>query len=163
MNQATSTIPLVAQPISPSAFAPYGQVITARDDGQPFDQADAQLCLDRGTPRFYIMRLHGGKRRFSRITRHTQCTQCLGALEGQPWFIAVAPPTETDCPSLEAIAAFHIPGNCFIKLNLGTWHAGPYFDQATVDFYNLELSDTNLTDHFTCDLASTYHAAFEIV
>ncbi|NEQ28204.1 MAG: Ureidoglycolate hydrolase [Microcoleus sp. SIO2G3] len=154
---------LPAQPISAEAFRPFGQVIAAAADGKLFDREDAQLVLDRGTPRFYIMRLTRRGRQFSRITRHQQCTQCLGSLEGQPWLIAVAAPTQSDRPPLEAIAAFQIPGNCFIKLEVGTWHAGPYFDQPSIDFYNLELSDTNDTDHQTCDLQIAYNTAIEII
>ncbi|MBD2460246.1 ureidoglycolate lyase [Oscillatoria sp. FACHB-1407] len=154
---------LQAQRITPAAFAPYGQVISASEDGQGYSAEDAQLQLDQGIPRFYIMRLHHKGRRFSRITRHLKCTQCLGSLEGKDWFIAVAPPSTADKPDLEAIAAFHIPGNCFIKLDVGTWHAGPYFDQAFVDFYNLELSDTNITDHDTCNLLQQHGLEFEIV
>ena len=38
----------------------------------------------------------------------------------------------------------------FIKLHQATWHAGPFFLEAQhMDFYNLELSDTNIADHFT--------------
>ena len=44
----------------------------------------------------------------------------------------------------------------------GTWHAGPYFRHAQVHFYNLELSDTNLTDHQTCDLLQSFGLAFEL-
>lgn len=41
------------------------------------------------------------------------------------------------------------PGN-FIKLHAGTWHAGPLFEgEDSMAFYNLELSDTNVTDHNT--------------
>ena len=75
----------------------------------------------------------------------------------------MAPPSgERDQPDLEQIRAFCIPGNCFIKLDVGTWHAGPYFEADTVDFYNLELSDTNLVDHQTCNLVTTYQLEFEI-
>jgi len=154
---------LAVQPISAEAFRPFGQVIFASPDGARFGPDDAQLCLDRGVPRFYIMRLHRRGRQFSRITRHQQCTQCLGSLEGKDWLIAVAPPSESDQPELEAIAAFRIPGTCFIKLNLGTWHAGPYFDHDTVDFYNLELSDTNLTDHQTHDFRQSHGLQFDLV
>jgi len=153
---------LPARWITPDSFRPYGQVIAASEDGKPFDQADAQLELSRGIPRFYIMRLHQRGRRFTRITRHQQCTQCLGALGGQPWLLAVAPPGDTSQPELGAIAAFQIPGDCFIKLEVGTWHAGPYFVQDWVDFYNLELSDTNLVDHDTCNLQATYGVELEI-
>ena len=76
--------------------------------------------------------------------------------------MAVAPPSNSDRPDLEAMLAFQIPGDCFIKLELGTWHAGPYFEHESVDFYNLELSDTNFVDHQTCDLRTTYGVTIEI-
>jgi ureidoglycolate hydrolase len=138
--------PLIAQPITPANFQPYGQVIYPIDDHQPFDQNAAQLVLDQGIPRFYIMRLAQRSLSFQKITRHQKCTQCLGSLAGRDWLLAVAPPG-TDVENLQAFA---IPGLCFVKLHVGTWHAGPYFTgHEYVDFYNLELSDTNITDHET--------------
>ncbi|MEB3211931.1 MAG: ureidoglycolate lyase [Leptolyngbyaceae bacterium] len=151
-----------AEPITPENFEPFGQVIFASEDGKAFDHTDAQLELDKGTPRFYIMRLSHRGRTFSKITRHEQCTQCLGSLEGKPWLMAVAPTGEAARPQPSDIQAFQIPGNCFIKLHVGTWHAGPYFDGDSVDFYNLELSDTNIVDHDTCDLKESYGLVFEI-
>jgi ureidoglycolate hydrolase len=151
---------LPALPITPENFCSYGQLITATPDHKNYDRTDAQLSLNQGIPRFYIMQLKHRGRRFSRITRHLKCTQCLGSLEGQEWLLAVAPPD--DQPVLEKLSAFRIPGNCFIKLELGTWHAGPFFEQETIAFYNLELSDTNLTDHETCDLQATHGMEFEI-
>jgi hypothetical protein len=46
---------------------------------------------------------------------------------------------------------------------VGTWHAGPLFDQPAIDFYNLELSDTNIVDHFTYNFAQEQSIEFEIV
>lgn len=154
---------IAARAITPANFRLYGQVIAASVDGKQYDAEDAQLVLDRGIPRFYIMRLQNRGRQFHTITRHQQCTQCLGALAGQEWLLAVAPPSSENYPDLTQLAAFRIPGNCFIKLHVGTWHAGPYFDAKTVDFYNLELSDTNLTDHETYDLRDRAGLEFEIV
>ena len=155
---------LPAQLITPENFRPYGQVIFPSSDGKAFDEEDAQLNLQNGTPRFYIMRLSGRGRKFHKITRHVKCTQCLGSLEGKDWLMAVAPPnSNTDRPEIEKIAAFRIPGNCFIKLEVGTWHAGPYFEHDVVDFYNLELSDTNVVDHFTHNFLTNHQLEFEIV
>ncbi|HEY9641359.1 MAG TPA: ureidoglycolate lyase [Coleofasciculaceae cyanobacterium] len=154
---------LTAQWITAAAFQPFGQVIYPTPDGKPYDSEDAQLALQQGIPRFYIMRLSNKGRRFGTITRHQHCTQCLGSLEGKDWLIAVAPPYPTVQPKLEEISAFRVPGNCFIKLNQGTWHAGPYFDHAVVDFYNLELSDTNLTDHDTYSFEKLDNLQFEII
>ncbi|HEY9905465.1 MAG TPA: ureidoglycolate lyase [Candidatus Sericytochromatia bacterium] len=164
MSTAKTVQQLQAEWVTPENFHLYGQVISASQDGKDYDAEDAQLNLNNGIPRFYIMRLHQRGRRFHTITRHVQCTQCLGSLEGKEWLIAVAPPNhEVDKPALADIAAFRIPGNCFIKLELGAWHAGPYFEHEFVDFYNLELSDTNAVDHFTHNYLKSHNLEFEIV
>lgn len=153
---------IIIQEITVENFRPYGQLILPSEDGKLYDESDAQLDLSQGTPRLYIMRLHGRGRKFHKITRHVKCTQCLGALAGKDWLLAVAPPSETAFPELKKIAAFRIPGDCLVKLEIGTWHAGPYFDHEVVDFYNLELSDTNITDHFTHDFHQSHQLEFEI-
>ena len=163
MNASKTVQQLQAQWVTPENFQPYGQVIWGSEDSKSYDTEDAQLNLQNGTPRFYIMRLHHKGRKFHKITRHVQCTQCLGSLEGKDWLIAVAPPRDTEQPALEEIVAFRIPGNCFIKLEVGTWHAGPYFDHAFVDFYNLELSDTNIVDHFTHNFLTSNQLEFEFI
>ena len=155
--------PIHSNWINNENFQPYGQVITPAEDGKSYDIDDAQLNLQNGTPRFYIMQLHHKGRKFHTITRHNLCTQCLGSLGGKDWFIVVAPPSDVSKPDLDKMAAFHIPGNCFIKLEVGTWHAGPYFDHQVVDFYNLELSDTNVVDHFTYNFLANDDLEFEII
>ena len=162
---ALSTIQeLPSQLITPENFQPYGQVIYASKDGKNFDQEDAQLNLQNGIPRFYIMRLQKNGRKFHQITRHIKCTQCLGSLDGKDWLMAVCPPNnEMNEPLLSKLTAFRIPGSCFIKLSVGTWHAGPYFDHEFVDFYNLELSDTNMVDHFSYNFLKSDNLAFEII
>jgi ureidoglycolate hydrolase len=162
-NNLITKIQLVAQPITSATFQPFGQVIWATENNKPYDGKDAQLSLEKGTPRLYIMGLHHRGRNFHVISRHSECTQCLGALGGKDWLIAVAPPCQESQPSVELIQAFHIPGNCFIKLEVGTWHAGPYFDHEYVDFYNLELADTNFADFFTHDFLDSNHLEFELV
>ena len=154
-------IPAVA--ITKLNFQPYGQLITPISDGKPFDATDAVLTLENGTPRFYIMHLHHRGRVFNKITRHSLCTQCLGSLNGHEWLIAVCPPSSYSEPNLDRLKAFIVPGNCFIKMEVGTWHAGPYFEREAMDFYNLELSNTNVTDHFTHNFATKQNLEFEII
>ncbi|AFY34281.1 ureidoglycolate lyase [Calothrix sp. PCC 7507] len=164
MNTSQTVQQLQAKWITPENFRRYGQVIFPSKDGKTFDVEDAQLNLQNGIPRFYIMQLHKKGRMFHKITRHEKCTQCLGALEGKDWLIAVCPPNNNiNEPTLEQIAAFRIPGNCFIKLEMGTWHAGPYFDHEIVNFYNLELNDTNVEDHFTHDFLTSHQLELEII
>ena len=68
---------LQAVSISPETFAPFGQLIQPTHDGKEFDDEDAKLRLDAGTPRFYIMRLPRRGLSFDRITYHAEVTQCL--------------------------------------------------------------------------------------
>jgi ureidoglycolate hydrolase len=164
MNTSKTVQQLHAEWITPENFQRYGQVIFPSKDGKSYDAEDAHLNLKNGIPRFYIMRLHCRGRKFHTITRHIQCTQCLGSLEGKDWLIAVAPPNNNvNEPALKEIVAFRVPGNCFIKLEVGSWHAGPYFDHEFVDFYNLELADTNVVDHFTHNFLKSPQLEFEIV
>ncbi|AFZ00010.1 ureidoglycolate lyase [Calothrix sp. PCC 6303] len=155
---------LESELITAENFQNYGQVIFPNQDAKAFDIHDAQLKLDGGIPRFYIMRLHQRGRKFHTITRHVKSTQCLGSLMGKDWLIGVCPANnETNEPLLSEIRAFRIPGDCFINLKVGTWHAGPYFEHDVVDFYNLELSDTNVVDHFTYNFLKSQQIEFEIV
>ncbi len=162
MNISQTSRQLKALEITSENFQRFGQVIFPGIDGAA-ELTEARLNLQNGTPRFYIMRLQGRGLKFHTITRHMQCTQCLGSLEGKEWFIAVCPPNDNTVPVLADIAAFRIPGNCFIKLEIGTWHAGPYFESDFVDFYSLELNDTNIVDHCTHDFLQSQQLDLKIV
>lgn len=62
----------------------------------------------------------------------------------------------------DGVQVFKITGPKFLKLNRGTWHAGPLFKPDTMDFYNLELSNTNVVDHTTHDFEKENAAVFVI-
>ncbi len=74
---------LKAEWITLENFERYGQVIFTSGEGQIFNGEDAQLNVQNGIPRFYIMRLHNKGQRFYKITRHEKFTRCLGSLEGK--------------------------------------------------------------------------------
>lgn len=89
---------------------------------------------------------------FDRITYHDKVTQCLGGLSQKQWYLVVAAPSGSveQAPSQQDLQAFQINPGQFVKLHQGTWHAGPLFDnEDRMEFYNLELSDTNQSDHIT--------------
>lgn len=148
-------------PVSPSNFSAFGELIIPSEYGKAFSEDEAQLDLASGQPRLYIMRspFHGTE--FRVITRHRRVTQCLGARNDRDWFIAVAPPNNAlPAPDLAAIQAFWIPGDTAIKLHRGTWHAGPFFLWDYIDFFNLELTDTNQEDSEHFDLARSLNTVF---
>ncbi|RDX86440.1 hypothetical protein CR513_32227 [Mucuna pruriens] len=156
---------------TPSTFQDYGQVVEASPDGQEFGPHDAQLDLIQGTPRFYIMHIENRSLKFSSITHHASVTQCLGSVGGHVWYLGVAKSSIVDSneikdntgkkivqsrsghsyvpPNIEDVQVFKVAGSKFLKLNRGTWHAGPLFKANSMDFYNLELSNTNVIDHTT--------------
>ncbi|MEJ0069717.1 MAG: ureidoglycolate lyase [Pseudomonadota bacterium] len=155
-------IPL--RPLTPDAFAPYGQVVaTRRVFGQGVgvhkdprtDPEEAQLVLTDGQPRIWIM--HTGKVgvRFSKIARHRRTTQCLGSIDGTDWLVGVAPPSDlsdSGRPALDDIVGFRVPAGAIIKLHCATWHAGPHHLLDEARFINLELMDTNQADFHAAEL-----------
>eukprot|EP00878_Enallax_costatus_P024862 GHUV01026555.1.p1 GENE.GHUV01026555.1~~GHUV01026555.1.p1 ORF type:complete len:156 (+),score=20.55 GHUV01026555.1:110-577(+) len=122
-----TVVGLQSELATPEAFEPFGQLIGPTDDGKQFDATDAQLVLDKGTPRFYIMRLPRRGLEFNRITYHANCTQCLGGLQSSrgtsPWYIVVAAPTGSvaQYPTQQQLKAFKIPHGVFVKFKDGTW------------------------------------------
>ncbi|XP_020208378.1 uncharacterized protein LOC109793319 [Cajanus cajan] len=171
MAEGTKVVTLKAVEATPSSFKDFGQVIEATPDGQILGPHDAQLDLSQGTPRFYIMHLESRPLKFSSITHHASVTQCLGSVGGHLWYLGVAKPSIVDSdeikdntgnkivqsrsghsyvpPHVQDVLLFKVEGSKFLKLNRGTWHAGPLFKADSMDFYNLELSNTNEIDHTT--------------
>jgi ureidoglycolate hydrolase len=151
-------IPLI--PLTPAAFAPFGAVIAPLAESERAGKPEAPLDLAAGTPRFYAMRLGPRPLEVHRITRHRRVTQVLASVDGSPWCMLLAPPHELDDPAaepaLEDIRGFAIPAGTAIMLFRGTWHAGPLFEGPGASFFNLELSDTNVTDHQSSDLVARF-------
>jgi len=154
---------LAVEELTAEAFAPFGTVISPMPDGTLFGPDDAQLVLDNGTPRFYTMTIPGRGLWFDRITRHHQVTQVLSSAGGNEWYIGVAAPSETNEVDPDSIHAFRIPADTAIMLAVGTWHAGPLFDQAEQSFFNLELADTNEVDHDTDHFATRTGHGIQLV
>src|SRR5260370_39887147 len=131
--------------LAPAAFAAFGEVGMPLVDGA-HGEGDVALDLSQEKPRLYIMRLHRRGISFDRLARHDRVTQCLGAVDGLPWLIAVAP-AGIAAPTAGDIRAFSVPGDRFIMLAHGTWHAGPYFTENLRDLYNLEPAHPNPADY----------------
>ncbi|GFQ03558.1 hypothetical protein PHJA_002499600 [Phtheirospermum japonicum] len=167
---------------TPESFQEFGQVVEASPDGDEFGPRDAQLDLSYGTPRFYIMHLEDRPLKFSKITHHASVTQCLGSIGGHVWYLGVSKPSIVDPieikgaigasieqshsghfyipPAVDDVRVFKISGPKFLKLNRGTWHAGPLFLEKMMDFYNLELSNTNVVDHTTHNFVEKNQVVF---
>uniref|UniRef100_A0A1J3CIJ4 Ureidoglycolate hydrolase n=1 Tax=Noccaea caerulescens TaxID=107243 RepID=A0A1J3CIJ4_NOCCA len=180
MAESPVEVNLIPVEATSENFREYGQIIEASRDGDHFGPNDAQLDLSRGIPRFYIMRIQDRSFGFSKITHHANVTQCLGSIGGHVWYLGVAKQSliEDDGskkvdnvesgsgghlyvpPAIEEVRVFRVSGQKFVKLNRGTWHAGPLFRDSPMDFYNLELSDTNEVDHTVHDFVKNNGVTF---
>ena len=129
-------------------FERFGTAILPIDDMTPHSEIDAELVFDGTKLRYYVMRLRKRPPILASMTPHSRATQCLGSADAKAWWMAVADPAlrpeELDFTSVNLVEVQ--PGEG-VKLHQGTWHAGPYFLSSSALFFNLELSDTNLTDH----------------
>ena len=139
----TTTVEVSMEPLSVGAFAPYGQLIAAREG-----QADyARPLLDvwhlgyrsDAPARVQIMRYHEQPMTFHRLERHVHVTEGRIPLGGASAVLAVAGPTgeEADAmPDPASVRAFRFDGSCGILFAPGTWHSLDCFplDARTADF-----------------------------
>ena len=134
--------------LSDSSFERFGTAILPIEDMTPHSDRDARLDFDGDNLRYYVMRLRRRPARVLSMTRHQRATQCLGSADAQPWWMVVAEPgLAGERLSLATTRLVKVEAGVAVKLHLGTWHAGPFFRASSALFFNLELSDTNLTDH----------------
>jgi ureidoglycolate hydrolase len=157
--------------LTDETFAPCGQIIWPRRAGGQFDDNpydpekganEARLTLNKGVPRLWLMQLGGPRLVFSSLARHRRVSQCLGAMHGHDWFIGVSPPgdpADGARPDMSRLQLFRVPGDCVIKLHVGTWHAGPLFAHDECLFFNLENLDTNKRDFEAAEVADEFEVA----
>mgnify|MGYP001051948911 FL=1 len=127
---------LQIEPLTQEAFAPFGDVIET--DQRPF------RMINNGSTRRYhalapvevaypdkgdraiisIFRAQVAPIPFTirMLERHPLGSQAFVPLLGRPFFIVVAPPTDTDKPQLDQIRAFITNGKQGINYSRGTWH-----------------------------------------
>jgi ureidoglycolate lyase len=135
--------------LSAEAFAPFGQLICARND-EPPSFAAPQLRSWRQdfevlgpTELMYIHYRHQPIE-FSAFERHFQVTQAFVALGGAASVMVVAPPTGPESvPEPGALRAFFVPGTVGLMLWRGTWHALTRFPAAPGGAGFAFLTDAN--------------------
>ncbi|QSI28856.1 ureidoglycolate hydrolase [Variovorax sp. RKNM96] len=125
--------PLVAQPLTSTAFAPFGTVIEApADDGRPINSGNArrfdllgdlQLDADGGRPMLALFRAQARSfpHEVSEMERHALGSQTFVPLGERRFVIVVA--RAGDAPaSASDISAFITDGHQGVVLAPGTWH-----------------------------------------
>jgi ureidoglycolate lyase len=151
------TFTVRAEPLTPEAFRPFGQVI-GLDDVRIELRNDEVFHLD-------IISYDRKPIRAAVLNRHHNATQALVALDAKPTVIIVGPP-DVDFSSedhLDSLRAFVCDGSLGINLALGTWHEGPFPVGPHVDLVNVQgkhvLENDNEVAHLERDLGIVVEVA----
>jgi ureidoglycolate hydrolase len=129
------TIELIARPVAPDAFAPFGVLPPDEGDGRP--TADLEFLLDDGWVNYIAHALDeivvdDGGYRCDLLNRHDTHTQSLMPMDG-PAVLVVAPAGVdfSDPADFDTVRAFAVRQHACVHLHRGTWHWGPYPVAAT--------------------------------
>lgn len=155
---------LVARPLTPAAYAPYGHVLMAApagEAGRPVNQgtgrrfdwlvplqnlrgegAPLNLCVFRCQPRELPLRVR-------LLERHRRSTQVFIPMNAQRYLVLVAGGAER--PELDTLALFVAQGPQGISYHPGTWHHPLLALDAETDFACLVHEDGGPDD---CEEAS---------
>jgi ureidoglycolate hydrolase len=146
------------EPLTDEAFAPFGQVVSAKDRPPDFQTESGTqgwaVDFASGRPLIMLLKTRYQGLQFSKLERHFNVTQTFLPLGGSPAVVAVAPPSADRAviPSPGDVRAFLVDGSQGYALARGTWHS--------LDRFPLYPPDTRwviLTDHETQeDLLAAY-------
>ncbi len=118
---------LTPEPLTPEAFAPFGEVMEAKErppDTRRFFPLDFRI---EGRTTMDVIWQPLAEPRFHMLERHFAVTQTFIHLGGPPAVVAVGAPTdltdESAIPPPDAMRAFLIqPGQGYVY-RIGTWHS----------------------------------------
>ncbi|MFN7928571.1 MAG: ureidoglycolate lyase [Blastocatellia bacterium] len=148
------TICLEVQPLTPEAFAPFGEII--RERGQ------IEVDLDGGQAGFVAQTVEKRPMEFDFLGRHRRTEQVFSPLGGTKSILAVAMPTEEDSPNENQMAAFLLDGSCAFKLHRGTWHTSVFPLEDRASFLIVDREGTLEEDYDLRDLKTVLGAVVEI-
>jgi len=153
---------LVPEPLSAAAFAPFGDVIEARDSAQrlPVNQGHAERYHDLARvelaghgARTLISIFRSHPRRFPLflgvLERHPLGSQAFMPLAPLPYLVVVAPGGDADAPDLQALRCFVAAPGQGVNYARGTWHHPLLSLHATADFLAVDRGGPglNLQEH----------------
>jgi ureidoglycolate lyase len=155
-EQLIRTISLTIQPMTPEAFAPYGELVSER--GQ------VALDLDGGTPNVAAQTVEPRPMKFDFLGRHMRSEQFFAPLGGAKSVIAVAPPSEDGeaIPDVNRMAAFLVDGTGAFKLHRGTWHVSAFPVNGSATFLVLDREKTLEEDFDLRDLKTSLGVVVQI-
>lgn len=115
------------QPLTASAFAPFGDVVEAPPDmGRAYFEGIANL-RPHAPPRLWMLAkqpVAAPPLEIGKLERHAFSSQTFIPLEVGRWLIVVAPQGPDGRPQAERALAFEPSSRQGVSLKPGAWHAG---------------------------------------
>jgi ureidoglycolate lyase len=119
---------LIAQPLTPEAFAPYGEVITSpvEHGRQYFEQAFGNGRSDARASLSMVFRppVDGLPLRSNYLERHEFSSQTFVPIDCGRWLIVVAPHAAGGGPDMSRACAFIAQPHQGVTYRMNTWHHG---------------------------------------
>ena len=116
---------IVARPIDPQVFAPFGQVLESPGEGNRLDQAaqvanlreqtKINVCVVRASPASFPLTV-------TDLERHPFSSQTFFPLRAGRYLVMVAPGMDADTPDISQLQAFIVHGHQGVNYMAGTWH-----------------------------------------
>ena len=124
-------VEVAVEPLSPSAFTPFGTLVGAGAEPPALDWGTLQTWMTPfdvdGPAQMTLCRYHREPVEWSRMERHLGVTQAFLPLGGVASIMVVAPPSDladrTALPPPDSVRAFRMDGSAGVVLHRGTWHA----------------------------------------
>ena len=115
---------LILEPLTPEAFAPFGDVIEPPAEGVRISLTDtlraidgaAQARLSFSTAKPWSLPLKA-----TEMERHNRSSQCFVPMDVGRWVVLVAP-DRGGKPDSAALRAFLVRGDQAVNYHLGAWH-----------------------------------------
>lgn len=150
------TICLTVQPMTPEAFAPYGEIVGER--------GDVRLDLDGGQANLVAQTVEARPLMFDFLGRHVRTEQVFVPIGGTQSIIAVAAPSLDNAavPDAKRMAAFLVDGSCAFKLHRGAWHTEAFPLDANATFLVFDREGTLEEDYDLRDLKTSLGVVVEI-
>jgi ureidoglycolate lyase len=120
-------MPIKPIPLTPEAFAPFGQVLQgsgARSERQPFAARMVNGRAD-ARPNLTYMKIEPevGPIRIGVLERHVHSNQTFVPLNGTRQLVVVCPSAPDGRPLIEGLQAFVVEGSQAINYDANVWHA----------------------------------------
>lgn len=115
---------LVLEPLTPEAFAPFGDVIEPPAEGARISLTDTLRAIDGAAqPRlsFSTAKAWSLPLLATEMERHNRSSQCFVPMDVERWVVLVAPDLGGK-PDADALRAFVARGDQAVNYHLGTWH-----------------------------------------